>query len=287
MEVISNTDYQNIEKNIQIGIFDSGVGGLTVAKAIYEATNQLPLNTKISYFGDSKHIPYGNKSISNIIEYSINSVQFLLKQEIDIIVIACNTATALALPKLKKIFSVPILGVIEPSIKSALQSTKNLNIGIIGTYRTIKSNVYRDKLLAKESNCQIYQQACPSLVPVIEEGIKNKKILKDLLEEYLQKMTPFIDTLILGCTHYPLIKSSIKELYPHIKTVDSCQTTAKDICEQIKILKSLPSTNINSQLLKSNKKYQQEIEIYTNDFNEVFDTISQSLFPNTNVITTY
>ena len=276
--------------NIHIGVFDSGVGGLTVAKSIYERVQGLPLSTQITYFGDSKHIPYGNKSIKNIIDYSIDSIQFLLKKEIDIIVIACNTATALALRTLSKMFSIPILGVIEPGVKSALQHSNNLHIGVIGTYRTINSDAYREKLIEKESQCQIYQKACPSLVPIIEEGIKNKNILRDLLGEYLQDMIIYIDTLILGCTHYPLIKSFIKELYPELNIVDSCETTAEDLFQLIVKLKNLDilsnENNLDCSKQDSNISLPPapEIQIYTNDFNEVFDKISQSFFPESTVI---
>ena len=248
---------------LKIGIFDSGVGGLTVAKAIYDL---LP-NVHITYFGDSIHLPYGNKSKINIINYSLQSVNFLLKQQVQAIVIACNTATAIAKPSLLNHCNIPIFGVIEPGAKVAINQSINKRIGIIGTHRTIESKSYSQKILELDKSFQVFEKACPLLVPIIEEGIKNINITKLVLQEYLSSlMQKKIDTLVLGCTHYPLIKSIISQEFPTIKVIDSAISVAY-------VLKHF----FLSQEKETNQSFK-SINIYTNDLNEVFEKICKKLF---------
>ena len=211
-----------------IGIFDSGVGGLTVFK---EIASEYP-DTDIYYLGDTARVPYGNKSKETIIRYSLECGEYLKSLNIDVLVIACNTASSYALPILKKYFDIPVLGVVLPGVKTALKKTKNNKIGIVGTLATIRSNSYKSLLLKERDSLEIYQKPCPLFVPLVEEGMINNHIAKMVVKEYLDELVQKgIDTLILGCTHYPLLKDTIKELYPDLNIVDSSKATAEFLKE--------------------------------------------------------
>ena len=207
-----------------IGIFDSGVGGLTVFK---EIVKEYP-NTDIYYLGDTARVPYGNKSKETIIRYSLECGEFLKSLNIDVLVIACNTASSYALPILEKYLDIPVIGVILPGVKTALKETKNKKIGVIGTVATIRSNSYKKLLLENDKNLEIFQKPCPLFVPLVEEGMIDNHIARLVVKEYLDELiNKGIDTLILGCTHYPLLKETIKSLYPNIRIVDSSKATAQ------------------------------------------------------------
>lgn len=209
-----------------IGIFDSGVGGLTVAKEIME---QLPGET-IVYLGDTANLPYGDKSTEIVRGYAVANTKFLMGYDIKALVVACNTASSVALDYLKDNFDIPIIGVIEPAAKGALYATRNRSIGVIGTNRTIKSDVYRTTLLAMDKDAQVYSKACPLFVPLIEENFADHAATKLIAGEYLAEFRDKgVDTLILGCTHYPLIKDVIAAILPDVKLVDSAYSTAKDL----------------------------------------------------------
>ncbi|NPV00973.1 MAG: glutamate racemase [Brevinematales bacterium] len=209
-----------------IGIFDSGVGGLTVAK---EVMNLLP-NETIIYLGDTANLPYGDKSAEIVQRYSVDNTDFLLTHDIKLLVVACNTASSVALEHLKSSYQLPIVGVIEPAVKGAIFATRNKKIGVIGTNRTIKSNVYPDMLKAMEPECQISSRPCPLFVPLIEEFFIDHDATRLIAAEYLKEFKEQgSDTLILGCTHYPLIKEIIAEILPGVKLVDSALSTARDI----------------------------------------------------------
>ena len=207
-----------------IGIFDSGVGGLTVFK---EVEKEFP-NTNIFYLGDTARVPYGNKSKETIIRYSIECATYLKNFNIDVLIIACNTASSYALDVIKNYLDIPIvIGVIEPGVNTALNYTRNGKIGVIGTLATIRSNSYKNKLLEKSKDLEIYQKPCPLFVPLVEEGMIDNKIAEVVIREYLDDLiNKGIDTLILGCTHYPLLKNTIKKIYPHLNIVDSSKATA-------------------------------------------------------------
>ena len=209
---------------MSIGIFDSGIGGLTVFK---EISKEFP-ETDIFYLGDTARVPYGNKSKNTIIRYSIEASNYLKTFGIEALIIACNTASSYALEILKNNLDIPVIGVIEPGIEMALKFTKNKKIGVIGTSATIKSNSYKKEL--EKYSIKVFQKPCPLFVPLVEEGLINgeitEKIIKHYLDELIQKD---IDTLILGCTHYPLLKDSIKKLYPHLNIVDSSQAIANHL----------------------------------------------------------
>ncbi|MCL1901840.1 MAG: glutamate racemase [Endomicrobia bacterium] len=190
-----------------IGIFDSGFGGLTVMSAIYK---KFP-NENLIYFGDTAHVPYGSKSKDTVIKFSKDIAAFLLKNDVKLIVVACNTASAFALPALQKSVSVPVIGVIEPGAESAAASTKTNKIGIIGTEGTINSRSYA-KAIKKISKAYVFEQACPLFVPLVEEGWTDNKITSETADVYMAPLiAKKIDTLVLGCTHYPLLKTVLRK----------------------------------------------------------------------------
>jgi len=209
---------------MSIGIFDSGVGGLTVFK---EINKEFP-KANIYYLGDTARVPYGNKSKETIIRYSIECANYLRNFNIDVLVIACNTASSHALNVLRDYLDIEVIGVIEPGVETALKYTKNKKIGVIGTQATIRSNSYKNKLLEADNTLEIYQKPCPLFVPLVEEGMIDNHIAEMVVKEYLDDLVAKgIDTLILGCTHYPLLKNTIQKLYPNITIVDSSKATAQ------------------------------------------------------------
>ncbi|MBC8525697.1 MAG: glutamate racemase [Candidatus Cloacimonetes bacterium] len=213
--------------NNPIGIFDSGVGGLTVFDAI---RRKLPAQD-IVYFGDTARVPYGSKSQSTIIRYSFENASFLVRQNIKLLIVACNTSSAYALYELKKKFDLPIIGVIEPGARKAVEITKNRRIGIIGTEGTIKSGAYEKAIKRLNENCEIFCKPTPLFVPLVEENWIEHSVTKQVIEEYLKDlMNSDIDTLILGCTHYPVLKNMIREVIGNeITLVDSAESVAEEI----------------------------------------------------------
>lgn len=214
-----------------IGVFDSGVGGLTVVK---ELIHQLP-NENIIYFGDTARVPYGIKSKETIIRFSIENILFLLKQEVKLICVACNTVSSLALPVIRGHFRVPIVGVISPGAREAVYATKNRRIGVIGTKATINSRAYEKEIKTLNSAMTIISQACPLFVPFVEEGWFKERAVLDVAKVYLKPLKDArVDTIILGCTHYPLLKPVIKEVMgAKVVLIDSAKQVA---CEVKQIL---------------------------------------------------
>jgi glutamate racemase len=226
-----------------IGIFDSGVGGLTVTKAIIDL---LP-NENIVYFGDTARVPYGNKSKETIIKYSIQNTKFLLQFKIKLLVVACNTSSSYAIPTLKKMFkNLKIIEVVTPGARAAVEYTKNYKIGIIGTKATIKSMSYVKAIKKICKKAKVYCQPTPLFVPLIEEGwvdkirsvnndfyqtVNHENILRQLSVEYLAPLKKYgIDVLVLGCTHYPAIKNIIQDIIgEEVTIVDSSVETAKEV----------------------------------------------------------
>jgi len=209
--------------NSPIGIFDSGVGGLTVLKEIEEL---LP-GENIVYLGDTARVPYGNKSKSAVIKFSRECTLFLLGKKVKMIVVACNTASSLALENLKRIFNIPVLGVIEAGVKKALEGSQGAKVGIIGTRSTIKSRSYERRITRLDKNAKVHSQHCPLFVPLVEEGILKGEIIKEALNMYLSGFkNKDIDSLILGCTHYPLLKARIAEYLKGVQVIDSAKEVA-------------------------------------------------------------
>lgn len=212
-----------------IGIFDSGIGGLTVVKQIISF---LP-NENIIYFGDTARVPYGTKSNSTVIEYSFQDAKFLIDKNVKLLVVACNTASSVALDNLRDKFDIPVIGMIEPGAKLALKKTKNKRIGVIGTYATINNKAYSNELVKLDKEVRVFEKPCPLFVPLAEEGWTHHKATKIIAEEYLDNFNDDdVDTLILGCTHYPLLADIIREaLGDNIELIDS-GTAASLIVEE-------------------------------------------------------
>jgi glutamate racemase len=212
---------------LPLGVFDSGVGGLTVVQAIQEL---LP-SESIVYLGDTARVPYGNKSPETIVRFAREDCAFLLKQQVKAIVVACNTASAHALAALQEEIKVPIFGVIEPGVEAALQQTKTGRIGIIGTTGTINSQAYQNRLKARRSDLFIIARPTPLLVPMVEEDWLDRPATRMVLEEYLEPLvSEGIDTLVLACTHYPLLKKTIAAMLgPSVALVDSASTCAHQL----------------------------------------------------------
>lgn len=207
-----------------IGVFDSGIGGLTVAAAL---KSLLPSET-IFYIGDTARVPYGGKSRKTVERYSIEIGGLLLAERAKIIVVACNTASALAVPRMKELFKVPVQGVVAPGAEAAIRSTRNGRIGVIGTRATISSGAYEHAIHAIDPQAKVFSEACPLLVPLIEEGMFADPITDQVIARYLAPLlTEGIDTLVLGCTHYPLARTAIGRVAGNtVRLVDSAENCA-------------------------------------------------------------
>ena len=216
-----------MNKEAPIGVFDSGIGGLTVAKEIMHA---LPAES-IVYFGDTARVPYGSKSPETIITYSRQIARFLMAQNVKAIVVACNTVSALALEIIKKEFDVPFIGVVKPGAKTAAQTTRNKKIGVIGTVGTISSGMYREFLKKTNPEVEVYETACPLFVPLVEECWLDDPITKQVAERYLAGLKKEqIDTLVLGCTHYPLLRKVIGQVMgDDVTLVNPAYETAQEL----------------------------------------------------------
>ena len=217
--------------NRPIGIFDSGVGGLTVFKEV----RQLLPQENLIYFGDTARVPYGNKSPLVVQKYSLEIAKFLEMQNVKMIVIACNTASALALTTLRNEIKIPIIGVIEPGVRAAIKSARNNSIAVIGTKATISSGAYQNRIKRLRSSINVIAVPCPLFVPIVEENLMNTKLADDAMEMYLNDLKRAgIKSIILACTHYPLLKNKINDFFDNkITLVDSAYETAKEVKETL------------------------------------------------------
>lgn len=249
-----------------IGVFDSGVGGLTVVK---EIMRQLPGENMV-YFGDTARVPYGSKSKETVLKYSRQIVKFLQTKEVKAIVVACNTASALALDEIKQEINIPIIGVVEPGAKMAAESTKTNNIGIIGTQSTIRSGIYTKYLRKMNPDITVVTRACPLFVPLVEEGLLEDRITDDVIARYLHELKEYgIDSLILGCTHYPLIRNAIgRYMGADVNLVNPAYETAK----------SLKVMLAEKQLLNQSGE-QAHYEYYVSDGVDKFRTFAATVLP--------
>ncbi len=245
-----------------IGIFDSGVGGLTVAKAIME---KIP-GYDIIYFGDTAHTPYGTKSPETVMGYTVNNIEFLLSQGASVIVIACNTASSIATADVLERFDVPIFEVITPAVKLAVSASEKFRFGVIGTRATITSGIYEKKIREIQPAAKIYSIACPLLVPLVEEGWLNKPEAAMIVKKYLHPLkTRRIDTLILGCTHYPLLKKVIqRKAGKQVHLIDSSISVAGDIKAYLE-----KHTEVDRPLGKNGK-----LTLFVSDITEQFEKIA-------------
>jgi len=214
-----------------IGVFDSGVGGVTVLQKIMEA---LP-HEHLIYLGDTGRFPYGNKSADAVRRYSLENTEFLADKGIKMLVVACNSAAAVSLDSLRERFDIPIVGVIEPGAERAVKQTRNRKVGVIGTEATIASGAYTRALKRLDSRLEIYTRACPLFVPLAEEGWVDNAVARATAALYLTSLKRSgIDTLVLGCTHYPLLEHVIGEVIgPDVALVDSARTTASRVRETL------------------------------------------------------
>src|SRR6266478_369084 len=227
-----------------VGVFDSGVGGLTVLRALVE---RIP-DADYLYFGDTARLPYGSKSAATVAHYAVGAVRYLQDQGADLLVIACNTATALALDeiKIKAAAGVEVLGVIEPGAEAAAAASRKQKVVVIGTEATISSHAYRRALEARK--VAVREKACPLFVPLVEEGWVEHPVTEQVAKIYLSEAfsedTSDADVLVLGCTHYPLIKSLLRRVAPeHISIVDSAESTAQDVARQLQVGTPPSTTN--------------------------------------------
>lgn len=220
-----NIEAEMIER--PVGVFDSGVGGLTVVSQLFRILPQ----EDIIYFGDTAHLPYGSKSKEVVTRYSLNIANFLKAQKVKIIVVACNTASSFALSSLREKIELPVIGVIEPGAQAAIDTTRNFKIGIIGTEGTINSRAFEEALRKINKNVKVFSQACPLFVPLVEEGWLDKPETSQIAEKYLSPLKDKgIDTLILGCTHYPLLKELLSRIMgQEISLIDTAEATAKAV----------------------------------------------------------
>lgn len=213
--------------NSPVGVFDSGIGGLTVLKEIFRV---LP-NEGTLYLGDTARVPYGIRSAETVIRYAFENTGFLTSRGIKLLVIACNTASAVSLDKVRESLSIPVIGVIEPGAKAAAKATRNRRIGVIGTEATIGSNAYAEAISAFDPDINVTAVPCPLFVPLVEEGFTDDKIASMVAHQYLDGLkSSGIDTLVLGCTHYPLLKGVISEVMgKDIALIDSATETVREL----------------------------------------------------------
>jgi len=214
-----------------IGVFDSGVGGLTVFRALERALPSRPL----IYLGDTARVPYGPRSADTVRRYSIEAGRFLKQQGIELLVVACNTASAVAIPALQEDLDLPVMGVIEPGARRAVELSKTGNIGVIGTRQTVASDAYVRAIRRVSADARVVAQACPLFVPLAEEGWIDDDVARAVAERYLQPLTEAgVDTLVLGCTHYPLLRGVIGAAMGwDVRLVDSAEAVASEVCRSL------------------------------------------------------
>lgn len=255
-----------VNNDAPIGVFDSGVGGLTVAR---EITRQLP-NESIVYFGDTARVPYGSKSKDTIIRYARQIVHFLKTKEVKAIVVACNTASAYALDTIEQEIDIPIIGVVKPGAKSAVENTKNKRIGIIGTEGTIRSKLYTEYIRSIDPETIVIGKACPLFVPLVEEGMLHDEVTDEIARRYLDELKEQnIDSLILGCTHYPLLRSTIgKIMGAGVNLVNPAYETAISLGELLTQNNIRASINANPTC-----------EFYVSDAADKFENFADSIMP--------
>ena len=216
-----------MDRNLPIGIFDSGVGGLTVYKALHE---RLP-NERFVYLGDTARVPYGTKSLATVERYAVENSKFLEAHGIKLLVVACNTASALALPAIRSAIKVPVIGVIEPGSRAAVEVARGANIGVIATEATIQSKAYAKAIAAMGATGRVIERACPLFVSLAEEGWADSDVARIVARDYLSEFNKTtLGALVLGCTHYPILRDVISETVgTNVKLIDSGAATARDV----------------------------------------------------------
>ena len=254
-----------------IGVFDSGVGGLTVLRALVE---RVP-DADYLYFGDTARLPYGSKSAATVAHYAVGAVRYLQDQGAESLVIACNTATALALNEIKAAAGVDVIGVIEPGAEAAAAATRKRKVVVIGTEATISSHAYRRALEARK--VAVREKACPLLVPLVEEGWVEHTVTEQVAKIYLSEAFADdagdfnADVLVLGCTHYPLIKPLLRRMAPeHVEIVDSAESTAREVARQLRVERLPSSAETSSDQRRSERRGVAELKFFATDSAEKF-----------------
>jgi glutamate racemase len=253
----------NSHTQLPIGIFDSGIGGLTVVRQIHRV---LPREDLI-YLGDTARVPYGTKSPGTVVRFACEDTQFLIERNVKAVVVACNTVSAWALPTLERKFRVPIFGVIIPGAQAALKRTRNHRIGIIGTATTVRSQAYNRAILARDHAARVYARACPLLVPLVEEGWTDQEVTRTILRAYLSPLLRRgVDTLVLGCTHYPLLKKAIRAVAgTDVSLVDSAESCAQFLNERLQ----------GEKLINTSRRRAGVIQPFVTDEAERFDELAR------------
>lgn len=257
-----------IDRDAPVGVFDSGVGGLTVAR---EIMRNLP-SEKLVYFGDTARVPYGNKSKETIIRYSRQIIRFLREQQVKAIVVACNTASAFALDAVRDELDIPILGVIEPGARVAAAETRNKRVGIIGTEGTVGSGIHEGYLKKIDNGITVFAKPCPLFVPLVEEGWLHDPVTMEVASRYLKELQDEeIDTLILGCTHYPLLRSTIGQIMGEgVRLVNPAYETARELGRLLK----------EEDLLSTGTEQEEfPYRFYVSDLAEKFKSFANSILP--------
>lgn len=258
---------QTERKSAPIGVFDSGVGGLTVAR---EIMRQIP-NERLVYFGDTARVPYGSKSKETVTKFSRQIVRFLETQNVKAIVVACNTASAYALDEIEQELDIPVIGVVKPGAKVAAQATRNGKVGVIATAGTISSKIYTEYIQGINPDIYVVGKACPLFVPLVEEGLLKDPVTDEIAMRYLSELKDIdIDTLILGCTHYPLIRSTIGRIMgEHVTLVNPAYETARELKE---LLEKEDLLNPMEPALGTN-----QYQFYVSDAADKFKTFANSI----------
>jgi glutamate racemase len=259
-----------IDKNAPVGVFDSGVGGLTVAR---EIMRQLP-DERIVYFGDTARVPYGSKSKETVLKYSRQIIRFLRTKDVKAIVIACNTATAYTLDTVSKETDIPVIGVINAGARTAVKATRNGKIGVIGTEATVSTGIYTEVMKKLRPDIEVTGKSCPLFVPLVEEGLLHDSVTDEIASRYLAELKgKYIDTLVLGCTHYPLLRSTMRRLMgDEVTLVNPAYETAielKELLTEQNLLRD-PAAVVDGE------KYQ----FYVSDLAEKFTNFATSILPN-------
>jgi len=260
------TDMSKLNADQPIGVFDSGIGGLTVVRSLAEL---LP-SEEIVYLGDTARLPYGTKSAETIRRFAHEDTEFLIERQVKMVIVACHSATSAALPFLKKDYKLPIIGVIEPGARAAVKLTANRRIGVIGTPATISAGEYERAILAVDPNVRVIAKSTPLFVPLVEEGWVDRSVTHQVIAEYLTSFKQDkIDTLLLGCTHYPLLAHALDRFFEYkVKLVDSGDETARATREVLKNMKLLrPSSQPSSH--KGGSRF------YLTDLSPNFRTIGE------------
>jgi len=265
--ILGHHGYAINDPGAPIGVFDSGVGGLTVAR---EIMRQIP-NERLVYFGDTARVPYGNKSKETVTKYSRQIVRFLQTQKVKAIVVACNTASAYALEEIEKELDIPVIGVVKPGARVAAEATRNQKVGVIATAGTIQSHIYTDYIQGIQSDIQVIGKACPLFVPLVEEGLLEDPVTDEIATRYLNELKDIdIDTLILGCTHYPLIRSTVGRIMGEgVTLVNPAYETARELKS---LLEKEGLLNPSTQRLGTN-----QYQFFVSDGADKFKTFANSI----------